>query len=341
MNKNLSILLLLAFTIGCAPRYIDIQKNTTSIEISIPPYYFYYDIAWISDHLIALAYSPKFASPINNKLSIYDTNSGSFTEISMPEIPSNCRLGWVVGNLALMSDGNLAFNTICVSDPLGGPQVLMEYDIKSGELRQLFDYGWMSARHFSFISKGEFVQENAVGAPMSNELYKISLSDQSKTKFVPNFLRARLPSWSSETKLIAFWGTAAYPGIAPTSLYSSEDIKRLVTAPWDLYVMDKDGNNIHEIRSLVDNSGYLSWSPSSDLLAFGGIINGVEGIWMTDSNAMAPIRIFDKNVDFDWSPDGKEIIAIETKLPDEKNDNIPVKAYILQLPDCVFAEKCK
>ena len=144
-------------------------------------------------------------------------------------------------------DGNLAFNTKCINDPLGGPQVLSSINITTGHQQQLFTYNKMSATHFSFIALDELVQENAVGNPMSNEIYKISLETQSITKLIPNFLRARLPSWSSKNQLIVFWGTENFPGKTPDGLYNFQDMKRLVAYPWDLYVMNKDGNNVQKI----------------------------------------------------------------------------------------------
>jgi Tol biopolymer transport system component len=218
----------------------------------------------------------------------------------------------------------------------------LEYDITNGTLKQLFDFGGhTSESHFSFISQDDFVQQDAIGHPMSDELYKISLTDQSETQLVPNFLRAGGPTWSPKTKLIAFLGTEQFPGQTPGTLYSSQDIERLVSYPWDLYVMDENGNNVRKILPLVENAGDPIWSPTENLLAFDGTIQGADGIWLLDLDSNKLIRIFESRDIFAWSPDGKKLIAIETKLPDEKNDNIPIKAYILQLPDCVFAENCK
>lgn len=335
-------LLLLGFALGCVPRNPDIQKFVIRKEVSIPLYYFYYDVIWVDDDLIALAYSPEYSIIQNDKILIYDLNANNIVDIPIPENSLNCQRGWVAGNLAKMPDGNLAFNTKCISDPSGGPQILSRIDVTTGHQQQLYTYNKMSATHFSFISMDELVQENAVGHPMSNEIYKISLAAQSKTRLIPNFLRARLPSWSSNNQLIAFWGTEKFPGKEPEGLYTFQDIKRLVTYPWDLYVTDKDGNNAQKIFSSIDNAGDLSWSPKDNILAFGGTIRGTEGIWLFSVTGTGPFRVFDKSELFDWSPDGRKLVVVETKRAENESSNaLPIKAYILELPDCVFKNSCE
>jgi len=217
----------------------------------------------------------------------------------------------------------------------------MEYNPKTGELERLFDYGDMLMTHFSFISPDKVAQENAVGAPMSNELWLVSLASQTQTQILTNFLRASNPTWSPREKLIAFWGTEKFPGNEPKDLYKWEEITRLVNYPWDLYVMDENADHVRKVFPLVASARGLEWSPAGNLLAFGGTIDNMEGIWLLDINNPKPVRIFNHSWLFTWSPDGEKIIVIETKFPDEKNNDVPVKTYILQLPDCVFTSTCR
>ena len=107
--------------------------------------------------------------------------------------------------------------------------------------------------------------------------------------------------------------------------------------------MNENAVQIRKVFPLVANAGGLEWSPTNTLLAFGGTIDKAEGIWLIDINKpnAKPIRIFEHAWLFKWSPDGQKIIAIETKFPDEKNNEVPVKAYTLKLPQCVFSLNCK
>jgi hypothetical protein len=339
--RLLPSLLLSVLTIGCASKYIDISNSVVRQEVAVPPYYFYYDTAWISDHLIALAYEPEYAITENSKISIYHSDSEKLAEVPMPEPGAGCQSKWGAGNIAVSPNGNLAFNTVCFSDRLAGPQLLMQYDVQNDQLAQLFEYYHASATHFSFIDANELLQEDAVGYPMSDELYRISLTDRSKTRLVPNFVRASRPSWSSANKLIAFWGTDRDSGTTPGAPVTFEDIARLVTSPWDLYVMDKNGNNSRKILTLIDHARGLSWSSVDGIIAFGGTIQGTEGIWLFDFHGGKPIRIFDHNEVFGWSPDGKKLIVVEAKEYNEKNNLMPVAAYILEMPPCVSSRTCQ
>jgi len=334
-------LYLIASNVGCTPKYLDIQAKVIRKEIPLPKNYFYLNAAWVSENLLAIVYDPEMMIPSPpNTLAILDISTNKMINIPMPEPSWSCTFGGNPIIVALFPDGNLAFNVNC-NEELGGYVLLFKLEIKTGDQRQLFNLGWMLATHFSFISQDEFIQENAAGSPMSNELYKYSVTTQSKTRIVPNFLRASDPTWSSHEKLIAFWGTEKFPGNKPKGLYTWEDITGLVKYPWDLYVMDENADHVRMVFPLVANARGLEWSPVGNLLAFGGTIDNVEGIWLMDINNPKPIRIFEHAWLFSWSPDGKRIITIETKFPDEKNNNVPIKAYILQLPDCVFSGACK
>ena len=341
MRSKIFILLILTanLLVGCAPKYPDISARVTRQELLLPKYYFYNNVIWLSDDQTALTYYSTLKSTFaGESLSIYHLSTNEMIDIPMPLRSSSCEFDWTPFSIAMSPNGNLAFNTEC--EPPTSPQLLMEYDPKTGELKQLFDYGDTFMTHFSFISPDQVVQENAVGYPMSNELWVISLVSQTKTQILTNFLRASDPTWSPQKKLLAFWGTEKFPENKPKDLYTSEDIARLVKYPWDLYVMDENADHIRKVFPLVTNAKWLEWSPDGTLLAFGGTIDNVEGIWLLDINNPNPVRIFDHSWLFAWSPDGKKIMTIETKFPDEKNNDVPVKAYILAMPECAFSRSC-
>jgi WD40 repeat protein len=350
MKLKISLAFLLVILLsGCAPNYTDIQALIHKKEITVPLTHAYYrDVAWLNNNSIGLQYflqvsEPKYLTP-DEELFIYDLDKSTTTAIFMPESSGKiCERSWMPGIISRSDDGNLIILAECSGDPMGGPVLLMRYEVVTSELQELFDYNKqrVGLLHFTFVSENELIQESPVGHPMNNELYKVSLTDSKITTILPNFLRARWPTWSSQNKLVAFWGTAQYPGKEPEDLYTFDDIETLVRAPWDLYVMDKDGNNPKLTFPLVSNVGGLTWSPHGDWLAFGGTINDVDGIWLININDPDPIRIFDHNEIFDWSPDGKKLIVVGTKEFDAKNNDVPVKAHILELPDCVFEKNCK
>jgi hypothetical protein len=350
------ILLSIVFTallVGCSPKQLDVQHLVVKREINIPlRSAFYSDVAWLSENTIGLVYYLKVpdttAPSPDDLLSIFNFNTSDLKTIAMPKTDATCESKWLAskwepGVISRANQGNLVIAAECSADPMGGPVLLLKYDVLTSELQKLSDYNKqrVGLLHFAFLSENELVQERPVGHPMNNQLYKVSLVDGSATRLLPDFLRARWPTWSPQNQLVGFWGTAQFPGKEPEGLYTFNDIEVLVRAPWDLYVMDKDGNNPQIIFPLISNIGGLAWSPNGDWLAFGGKVDNVEGIWLLNINDRRPIRIYDQNDIFDWSPDGREIIIIGTKEFDAKNNDVPVKAYILELPKCVFENNCE
>jgi hypothetical protein len=339
-TKILPLLLLLGFLFGCAPKYLDIREQITRQEVPLPKYYFYNDVSWPSDHLIVFTYFPKFQiSFVPDILSTYNISTNEMMDVQMPDQLPGCKRGWSPVSITVSPTKNLAFTAMC--EPLSGSHLWMEYNLKTREFEQIFEDHSMLATRFSFIAADKVVQENSVGNPMSNELWMISLTSQTKTRILPDFLRASHPTWSPQKKLIAFWGTEKFPGGKPGDLYTFEEISKLVRYPWDLYVMDENGEQVKKIFPSVAQAWTLEWSPTHNLLAFSGIINDVPGIWLLDIDNPEPIRIFESPSLFTWSPDGKKLLVIEHKDPDQSNNNVPVNAYILKLPDCVFDHGCK
>ena len=351
LRKLIGLLIIVLFA-GCSRGHADIQNGVARREFPLSLLAaFYRDVAWFDNNTFAIQYFldvPEHGMP-EDFIKIYDLTTNTLSApVAMPKTDATCESQWATPKwepavISRADNGNLIIVAECSGDPMGGPILLLEYDVSTGELQKLTDYNKqrVGLLHFAFTSENELIQESPVGHPMNNELYKVSLVDGSVTRILPEFLRARWPSWSAKNELVAFWGTAQFPGKEPDDLYTFDDIETLVRAPWDLYVMDKDGNNPRIIYPLIANIGGLAWSPNGDWLAFGGTVDGVEGIWLLDINNPEPIRIFDHNYVFDWSPDGSKIIVVENKEFDAQNNDDPVEAFILELPDCVFENGCE
>jgi hypothetical protein len=338
-RRILASLVLLIGTAACAQNFQDITDSILS-EKSELPLNVYYDLVWLSDNKIAVAYDRDYQGSRDNSVATYDLDSQDLADIPKPALPDYCIRGWNTGGLGRMSDGNLAFIYDCITPSLVDQYMLASWDPESNDIEELYNFrDEIFATSFSFSpSSTEFVQEDSTNISMGNRIFKVSLAENSMTQLVPNFVRAKVPSWSPRNNLIAFWGTESYPANSE-DFKKFDEIRDLVAHPWDLYAMDENGINVRQLLPNIRVPGILRWSPSRDILAFGGTIRRTEGIWIFDPDTKNLIRVFDRNELFDWSLDGEQLIVVE-HLRGNESPGSPIYAYVLELPKCVFVDSC-
>jgi Tol biopolymer transport system component len=177
------------------------------------------------------------------------------------------------------------------------------------------------------------MQEESEGSGLNNKLYWVN-TDGSMELALRNFERARSPTWSSDGRLIAFVGTADYSDQTDGLLNWSQIESRLLH-PWDLYLMEPDSK---DIRILIPDLGrpyLLKWSPmDTNLLSFAGhIYDEIPGIWILDTETLQLTRIWNRNADYDWSPDGRSVVIIAEEGESEDRRTLPV---IVDLPSSLW-----
>ena len=106
------------------------------------------------------------------------------------------------------------------------------------------------------------------------------------------------PSWSPDGKQIAF-----------TSKRDGHVIDGFAT--YEIYVMDDDGRNPHNLTNHPEDDLYPSWSPDGKQIAFHSERDGNYEIYVMDADGSNPQRLTENpNNDRDpsWSPDGERIV---------------------------------
>ncbi len=130
-----------------------------------------------------------------------------------------------------------------------------------------------------------------------------------------SYQRVKAPAWSPVGQLIAFVGTATYPGNQndPKTWGQIED---LFLYPWDLYLMNADGSDVRIILKTID-TGPLTWLPQRNSLAFYGEFAKEEGIWLVDIPTQQVARLWPYRAAYDFSPNGSQIVIVERNEADE------------------------
>lgn len=98
------------------------------------------------------------------------------------------------------------------------------------------------------------------------------------------------------------------PGIALTTIAFQSD--RDGENRQELYLMDYDGRNQRRISAHKSTSGYSSWSPTGDAIAYISYFSGSAGIYYVDLATSRKVPIYTEgvlNISPSFSPDGKEV----------------------------------
>jgi Tol biopolymer transport system component len=101
-------------------------------------------------------------------------------------------------------------------------------------------------------------------------------------------------------------------------------------APWDLYAAQPDGREQQLLLRGVQFPGPARWSPDGKYLAFAGVYDNLEGIWVLDREKNKLSRILVSGANFDWSPNSQAIIILEPTT--QEDDDAIARPAILSLP---------
>ena len=306
------IVMLLNGTLGCTTRlYQDISSSISPQPLAVPNGEFE-SVTWFDENHIAFVYRPDELMPndMNEdfRIGIFEISTNTVKDLTSLHSTLDCyRKQGRISNLSRLPNGSLGFIFHCASSGDG----LYLLNLESNEIVKQQTYLGFTAQSFSFSpDMSQIIQENGNGGGLSEELLLVS-SDGTMNELLPDFQRARSPAWTSDGKTIAFAGTQNNPNYS--EITTLQDIESLFLYPWDIYLMNADGSNPRILLPLVGTIYGLKWSPTNEnLLLFGGnSFDNVPGVWLLDVVNASVKRIWNKNSNFDWSPDGSKIVLLD------------------------------
>jgi hypothetical protein len=309
---------------GCqAQKFADVTGTITSESLVVPEAE-YRSVAWLDEDHIAFAYQQEEFGDrqADRRIGLLTRSTGEWRDIPLPQLPDGCfPTPSGVVNLNHLPDGNLGFVQHCHGNSNSGDLYIWDKETDSLQLRQAYGPRFL-VRDYTFSpDMSEIIQEDAIGAGLNDELYRVNSDGQYK-RILSHFERARGPGWSPDGEIIAFSGTEAYPERTNNPMTWAQ-IESNLLYPWDIYLMDADGGNI---RILLPNAGrpyQLKWSPVNDtLLAYAGDSQDTKGIWLLNVDTLELTRIWGQNTFYDWSPDGQKMVIIA-----ESNDGNTKRTY--------------
>jgi len=292
----------------------------------------YRDVAWLDSDRIAFLYaSGPDVERHDYQLAIYTPNEGLQTLTFQK--PAMC----IRGRIALLErlpNGKLGFIYTCSvyhGNVTGEISSLYTWDDQSNSFQELQQYPEnFSGGSYAFApDMTELLQDTWTG-PGANQLYRVNQDGQMERLF-PDFQSAISPSWSPDGQTIAFVGLKTHLG----TVESLNDVTELVHYPNNIYLVDGDGKNLHSILSGIVMGGGTEWSPLGKLLSFGGQYQGIDGLWIFNTLSLQVTRIWSYPPATDWSPDGKQMVVIQTVNQNGVELDVPV---IINLPMELYDE---
>lgn len=313
---------------GGQANFTDItEQSLTNAHTLSTPSGLYEEVAWLEENQLVFLYTsqpPELGFRWDYQIVLYNLGTAEWQVLTTPRPdqwstltrlePNECTSGFILG-LTQLPNGMLGFIYDCNvyhDNVTRRFYTLYAWDQQTGMLQSLQRYPEnFSASRYAFApDMSELIQASPVGAGLNDELYRVS-EDGQRAQLFPGFQRVRSPAWSPDGHTIAFMGTETYLEEKSEDFFTWRQIEDLFYYPWDLYLMDANDKNVRIILPDIGAGGNVKWSPQGKFLSFGGQYNGLEGLWVLDTDTLKLTRIWPQGVAYEWSPDGRQIVVIE------------------------------
>lgn len=288
------------------PRFV-----ATPQPVELPPGYYAWAV-WLDDETLALAYEEEEPGALPNQLVTFHLASASLEMLPMPVLGSECP-GIDILRLVRINVGQVAFLVRCGFGPPehAWDDRLYIWDAATQEMTQLQRYPeYFGASDFAVSPDLAHVLQEHMGDGIYNQLY-LADAEGTLTRVFTDTWRIGSPAWSPDGRQVAFAATGLGPAPSTNIFSGLPGIDTALNQPWTIYTAAPD---LAQPNAVVDEAlivRALRFSPDGSKLAFNATnYKGHEGVFVVELASGAVVQIWEKDVDFDWSPDGQRMLIM-------------------------------
>ena len=288
-----------------------------SLEFIPSPSGSYGALAWLGEWII-VDYEKELKDAYSGRIWRLRSDGSEFEMLDLPSHPT-CDSDWIkaVMDPSVLPDGRFGYISRCrpPDDILGRTQFAMAYNPESKEVEPLLDY---SVAEFSIGTGGLVWNPEMTRGIMGDGRRYIEEQLQWFTRDGPEPLDVGLAqaygaAWSPDGETIAFIG-------------SKEQGSPRRLGDYELYLMNKDGEEVRPIVEGFKATGGVSWSPDGRWLAFPAIFGEQEGddqgLWLTNPESGELRMIAEGGFGRPaWSPDGRRLVVVEFLGPGQGREH--------------------
>ena len=295
-------------------------SQLATLEVIPSPTGSYGSLAWLGDWIF-VDYEEELKDAFSARMWRLRPDGTEFEILDLPS-ESSCGSDWFKSVIApsRLPDGRLGYIAFCgpPDDPLITRHFAMAYELGSGMAESLLDY---SVADFSIGTGGLVWNPEMTRGIMGDGRAYIEEQLQWFTREGPEPLDVGLvqaygADWSPDGETIAFIG-------------SENQGSPRVLGDYELYLMNKNGEQIRPIVEGFKASGGVSWSPDGRWLAFHAIFGEEEGddqgLWLVNPESSELHMIAEGGFGIPaWSPDGQRMVVVQFFGPPLEREFRPV-----------------
>ena len=291
-----------AFPVNSTP-----VTRLASPEVIPSPSGSYGALAWLGDWII-VDFEEELKDAFSGRIWRLRSDGSEFEMLDLPA-HSSCASNWIKGVMvpSQLPDGRLGYISLCrpPDDILTTLQFAMAYAMEREEAEPLLDY---SVADFSIGTGGLVWNPDMTRGIMGDGHRYIEeqlqwLTGEGKEPLDVGLVQAYGADWSPDGEMIAFIG-------------SEKQGSPRVLGDYELYLMNKNGEQIHPIVEGFKATGGVSWSPDGRWLVFPAIFGEEEGddqgLWLVNPESGELRMIAEGGFGVPaWSPDGLRMVVVE------------------------------